>query len=53
MFGRGYRHGLLATLRRGCDVALQCQPWWHCSLDGGPLAILCNVVSVVAFVIVF
>jgi hypothetical protein len=37
----------------GCDVVLLCRPWWHYIHDGGSLAILCNTLSVVAFVIVF
>ena len=36
----------------GCDVVLLCRLWQHFSLDGGPSAVLCNVVSVMAFVIV-
>jgi hypothetical protein len=36
----------------GCDVVLLCWPWRHCSLDDGLLAVLCNLVFVVAFVIV-
>ena len=36
----------------GCDVVLLCRLWRHCSLDGGSSAVLCNAVSVMAFVIV-
>ena len=36
----------------GHGVALLCRPWRHCSLVGGSLAVLYNVVFVVAFVIV-
>ena len=36
----------------GCDVALLCRSWQHCSLDGGSLAVLRNAVSVVVFVII-
>ena len=36
----------------GCGVALLCQPWWHCSLDDDSSVVLCNMVSIVAFVIV-
>ena len=36
----------------GCNVALLCRSCWHCSLDGGSSAVLCNVVSIMAFVIV-
>ena len=41
--------GCVAT---GCDVVLLCQSWWHYSLDGGSLAVLCNTVSVMVFIIV-
>ena len=35
-----------------CDVVLLCRPWWHCRHGGGLPAVLCDVVSVVVFVIV-
>ena len=41
--------GRVAT---GYGVVLLCRPWRHCSLDGGSSAVLCNAVSVVAFIIV-
>jgi hypothetical protein len=34
-----------------CGVVLLCRSWWHCRHGGGSLAVLCDVVSVVAFVI--
>jgi hypothetical protein len=34
-----------------CGVVLLCWPWRHYWHDGGSLAVLCNVVFVVAFVI--
>jgi hypothetical protein len=34
-----------------CDVVLLCRPWWHYRHGGGSLAVLCNVVSAMVFVI--
>jgi hypothetical protein len=35
----------------GCDVVLLCRPWWHRRHGGGSPAVMCDVASVVVFVI--
>jgi len=36
----------------GCDMVVLCWPWWYYSLVGGSSTVLCNAMSIVAFVIV-